>query len=94
MNEKFFERGLSKKFLKVNFIFSCEPSSFLWTQLQKTKGLENSYQFFFRLQNSSEKKSLLGNSSPSQFSCSYFEVVSELFKKLYLLIHASQFTMS
>ena len=49
MNEKFFETGLSKKFLKVNFTFSCEPSSFLWTQLQKTKGLENSNQFFFQV---------------------------------------------
>ena len=27
--EKFFERGLSKKFYKVNFIFSFEPTSFL-----------------------------------------------------------------
>ena len=36
-----FEKWLSKSLKKVNFIFSFEPSPFLWTKLLKTKELWN-----------------------------------------------------
>ena len=34
---RYFERELSKRIKKVNFIFSFEPSLFQWTKLSKTK---------------------------------------------------------
>ena len=37
---RYFEKGLSKSLKKVNFIFSIEPSPFLWTKLSKKGVLE------------------------------------------------------
>ena len=38
---RYFGRGLSKTFKKVNFIFSLQPNPFQWTKLSKTKGAWN-----------------------------------------------------
>ena len=38
---RYFERGLSKTFKKLNFIFSFQPSPFWWTKLSKAKGAWN-----------------------------------------------------
>ena len=89
MNEKLFERGLSKKFLKVNFIFFfVNPPPFYGHNYKKQRDLKIVTSF------SSGCKIVQKKIPFRQFSCSYFEVVSELFQKLYLLIHASQFTVS
>ena len=37
---RYFERGLSKNLLKVNFTFSFEPSPFYWTVIKNKRGLE------------------------------------------------------
>ena len=41
LKERYFERGLSKRLKKGNFIFSFELSPFQWTKLSKTKGASN-----------------------------------------------------
>ena len=57
---RYFQRGLSKSLLKVNFIFSFEPSPFFNGQdYEKQKGPRTSDQSFFRLQNKFRKISLL-----------------------------------
>ena len=56
---RYFERGLSKSLKKVNFIFSFEPSPFLWENYQKQKGPGISDQSLFRLQNKFREVPLL-----------------------------------
>ena len=88
MHEKFFERGLSKSFKKLTLFFLVNPLPFYGHNYKKQRDLKIVTSF------SSGCKIVQKKIPFRQFSCSYFEVVSELFQKLYLLIHASQFTVS
>ena len=59
LKARYFERGLSKRLKKGNFIFSFEPSPFQQTKLSKTKWTGTSDQSLFRLQNKFRKIRLL-----------------------------------
>ena len=56
---RFFEKGLSKSFKKVNFIFFLNPGPFNGQSYQKQKGPGTSDQLVFRLQNKFRKIILL-----------------------------------
>ena len=56
---KYFERGLSKRLKKVNFVFSFELSPFNGQSCQKQKGSGTSDQSLFRLRNKFRKIPLL-----------------------------------
>ena len=56
---RYFERGLSKTFKKVNFIFLLNPVPFNGQSYKKQKGLGTSDQSLFRLRNNFTKISLL-----------------------------------
>ena len=59
---KYFERGLTKKtFKKLTWFFSFALSLFLWTTLKKQKKLGTSYQSLFELQNMTRMTYHLGN---------------------------------
>ena len=55
LNISYFERGLSKRIKKVNFIFSLEPVPFNGQSYQRQKGPGTSHQSLFRLQNKLRK---------------------------------------
>ena len=52
---RYFERAMSKRLKKVNFIFSFEPSPFNGQSYQKQKWSGTSDQSLFRLQNKFRK---------------------------------------
>ena len=56
---RYFERGLSKTFKKVNFFFLSNPVPFNGQSYKKQKGLGTSDQSLFRLRNKFKKISLL-----------------------------------
>ena len=56
---RYFERGLSKTFKKVNFLFLSNPVLFNGQSYKKEKGLGTSDQFLFSLRNKFKKISLL-----------------------------------
>ena len=56
---RYFERGLSKTFKKVNFFFLSNPVPFNGQSYKKQKGLGTNEQSLFRLRNKFKKISLL-----------------------------------